>query len=229
MDQVPIGNKAPRPGHARQFWCPACRGLLENPLALTSGHVLLECMAVEGTSCPRFFCFIFCSGTRIREGIRSFIDECWAVGRSSASAHFLYVNGLDSKRSKIPVKDHLKRGASLSRLVKMWLDTWGEDAEAWDMFAAVCFLWFICARICRVVLPLLLCHIPPIYRQTVVDRVCWTGGFLDFPKYQVPIGLMSGTLQNLLCISVSLSVIGSLRSVCTRLYARDRGGDCSLE
>ena len=125
MDQVPIGNKAPRPGHARQFWCPACRGLLENPLALTSGHVLLECMAVEGTSCPRFFCFIFCSGTRIREGIRSFIDECWAVGRSSASAHFLYVNGLDSKRSKIPVKDHLKRGASLSRLVKMWLDTWG--------------------------------------------------------------------------------------------------------
>ena len=129
MDQVPIGNKAPRPGHARQFWCPACRGLLENPLALTSGHVLLECMAVEGTSCPRFFCFIFCSGTRIRKGIRSFIDECWAVGRSSASAHFLYVNGLDSKRSKIPVKDHLKRGASLSRLVKMWLDTWGEDIE----------------------------------------------------------------------------------------------------
>ena len=54
MDQVPIGNKAPRPGHARQFWCPACRGLLENPLALTSGHVLLECMAVEGT-CKEVF------------------------------------------------------------------------------------------------------------------------------------------------------------------------------
>ena len=181
------------------------------------------------SSCFCSPCFIICSGTRIREGIRSFIDECWAAGRSSKSAHFLYVNGLDAKRSKIPVKDHLNRGASLSRLVKMWLDTWGEDAEAWDMFAAVCFLWFICARICPVVLPLLLCHIPPIYRQTVVDRVCWTGGFLDFPKYQVPIGLLSGTLQNLLCISVSLSVIGSLRSVCTRLYARDRGGDCSLE
>ena len=49
MDQVPIGNKAPRLGYARQIWCPACRGLLVNPLALTSGHVLLECMVVEGT------------------------------------------------------------------------------------------------------------------------------------------------------------------------------------
>ena len=49
MDQVPLGNKAPRPGCARQIWCPACKGLLENPVALTSGHVLLECMVVEGT------------------------------------------------------------------------------------------------------------------------------------------------------------------------------------
>ena len=49
MDQVPLGNKTPRPGYARQIWCPACKGLLENPLALTSGHVLLECMVVEGT------------------------------------------------------------------------------------------------------------------------------------------------------------------------------------
>ena len=82
------------------------------------------------SSCFCSPCFIICSGTRIREGIRSFIDECWAAGRSSKSAHFLYVNGLDAKRSKIPIKDHLKRGASLSRLVKMWLDTWGEDTEA---------------------------------------------------------------------------------------------------
>ena len=49
MDQVPLGNKAPRPGYARQIWCPACRGLLEHPLLLTSGHVLLECMVVEGS------------------------------------------------------------------------------------------------------------------------------------------------------------------------------------
>ena len=51
MDQVPIGNKTTRPGYDRQIWCPACRGLLETPLALTSGHVLLECMVVEGTCC----------------------------------------------------------------------------------------------------------------------------------------------------------------------------------
>ena len=50
MDQVPLGNKTPRPGYGRQIWCPACRGLLQYPLALTSGHVLLECMVVEGTS-----------------------------------------------------------------------------------------------------------------------------------------------------------------------------------
>ena len=48
MDQVPLGNKTPRTGYARQVWCPACRGLLENPEALSSGHVLLECMVVEG-------------------------------------------------------------------------------------------------------------------------------------------------------------------------------------
>ena len=54
MDQVPIGNKAPRPGYARQLWCPACRGILETPLALTSGHVLLECMVVEGICSESF-------------------------------------------------------------------------------------------------------------------------------------------------------------------------------
>ena len=113
MDQVPLGNKMPRPGYARQFWCPACKGLLENPLALSTGHVLLECMAVEGT--------------RFREGIRLFLDECAAAGRSEKTAHYLYVNGFDPKRSKIPVHDHLKRGASLARLTNMWLSTWGVD------------------------------------------------------------------------------------------------------
>ena len=49
MDQPPLGNKAPRLGYARQIWCPGCRGLLENPLALMSGHVLLEWIVIEGT------------------------------------------------------------------------------------------------------------------------------------------------------------------------------------
>ena len=48
MDQVPLGHKTPRPGHARLVHCPACRGLQETPAVLTTGHVLLECMAVEG-------------------------------------------------------------------------------------------------------------------------------------------------------------------------------------
>ena len=62
----------------------------------------------------------------MREGIRSFLEECVLAGRSEKTAHYLFVNGLDSKGSKIPVKDHLKRGASLSRLVDMWLSTWGD-------------------------------------------------------------------------------------------------------
>ena len=50
MDQAPLGNKAPSlGGYAPQIWCPACRGLLQKPLALTSGHVFTECMVVEGT------------------------------------------------------------------------------------------------------------------------------------------------------------------------------------
>ena len=131
MDQVPLGNKVPRPGFARQLWCPACRGFVETPIALTSGHVLLECMAVEGTW-PEFFetlVFIFYSGTRMRECIRSFLDECEAAGRSQKSAHYLFVNGFDPKWAKISVKDHLKRGASLARLVDMWLSTWGHETD----------------------------------------------------------------------------------------------------
>ena len=133
MDQVPLGNKAPRPGFARQFWCPACKGLLVNPLALSSVHVLLECVAVEGI-CKRIFFNFFlsfaCSGTRFREGIRLFLDECATAGRSEKSAFFLYVNGFDPKRSKIPVRDHLKRGASLASLTDVWLSTWGAD-DSW--------------------------------------------------------------------------------------------------
>ena len=130
MDQVPLGNKMPRPGYARQFWCPACKGLLENPLALSTGHVLLECMAVEGTCSVNSFSFLTYSGTRFREGIRLFLDECAAAGRSEKTAHYLYVNGFDPKRLKIPVPDHLKRGASLARLTNMWLSTWANhDAK----------------------------------------------------------------------------------------------------
>ena len=107
--------------------------MLEVPLALSSGHVLLECMAVEGTCTESFYpsspvFVIICSGTRMREGIRSFLNDCKAAGRSEKSAHLLYVNGFDPRRSKIPVKDHLERGASLSRLVDMWLNTWGDNA-----------------------------------------------------------------------------------------------------
>ena len=66
-------------------------------------------------------------GARIREGIRAFIESCRAAGRSEKSAHFLYVNGFDPRRSRVPVQEHLKRGASLSRLTDVWLSTWGND------------------------------------------------------------------------------------------------------
>ena len=62
MDQVPLGHKAPRQGMARLIHCPACRGMLTSPLTLNSSHVLLECMAVEGTQpgvlCPVIYLFI---------------------------------------------------------------------------------------------------------------------------------------------------------------------------
>ena len=71
--------------------------------------------------------FEICSGTRIREGIRTFLDECAKAGKSEKSAHYLYVNGLDSEGLNVPVQIHLQRGASLSRLTDMWLSTWGEE------------------------------------------------------------------------------------------------------
>ena len=73
--------------------------------------------------------FTICSGTRIREGVRAFLDECAKAGRSEKTAHYLYVNGMDSKGEKLSVQVHLQRGASLSRLTDMWLNTWGEEEE----------------------------------------------------------------------------------------------------
>ena len=50
LDQVPLGHKRPRLGMARLVHCPACSGILETPLALSTRHVLLDCIAVEGIS-----------------------------------------------------------------------------------------------------------------------------------------------------------------------------------
>lgn len=113
MDQVPLGHKRPRLGMARLIHCPACRGLVEFPIALTSGHVFHECMAVEGT--------------RIREGIRDYTARCENAGRSKASTIFLYVNGMNPDGEVIHIKEHLLRGASLDILVKMWLFMWGQE------------------------------------------------------------------------------------------------------
>ena len=127
MDQVPLGNKRPRLGMARLVHCPACRGILETPLLLSSGHVLLNCIAVEGISytLPNIFnCWL---GTRIREGIRDFAVDCSNAGRSAASTHYLYVNGMSPVGEPIKTKEHLQRGKSLDNLTKMWLFTWGQD------------------------------------------------------------------------------------------------------
>ena len=86
-----------------------------HPLPLTSSHVLLECMVVEGT--------------RSREGIRAFIDECARAGRSEKSAHLLFVNGKDAQGADVSTRTHLERGAALSKLTDMWLSTWGDEME----------------------------------------------------------------------------------------------------
>ena len=80
--------------------------------------------------------FTNCPGTRIREGVRAFLNECAEVGRSEKTAHYLYVNGMDSKGVKLSVQVHLQRGASLSRLTDMWLSTWGaeEESDGWSLF-----------------------------------------------------------------------------------------------
>ena len=110
MDQVPLGNKRPRLGMARLVHCPACRGILETPLPLSSGHVLLDCIAVEGISytLPNIFnCWL---GTRIREGIRDFAVDCSNAGRSAASTHYLYVNGMSPVGEPVETKEHMQRG-----------------------------------------------------------------------------------------------------------------------
>ena len=63
----------------------------------------------------------------MREGIRFFLEECAAAGKSQATAHYLFVNGMDPRGCRVSIKDHLKRGASLSRLIDFWLSTWGDD------------------------------------------------------------------------------------------------------
>ena len=92
----------------------------------------MECMVVEGTCTGNlgdfaFPFFTFCPGTRVREGIRDFLEECAKAGRSEKSAHFLFVNGMDCVGGEVPDHVHLQRGASLSRLTDIWLSTWGEE------------------------------------------------------------------------------------------------------
>ena len=65
----------------------------------------------------------------MREGIRSFLDDCVAAGRSEKTAHYLFVNGFDANKSRVPVREHLMRGAALSRLTEIWLSSWGNEVE----------------------------------------------------------------------------------------------------
>lgn len=58
------------------------------------------------------------------EGIRSFLDESAAAGRSERTSQSLFVNGF-ANQSTVPIKEHLKRGAILSKLMGG-----GEDSEA---------------------------------------------------------------------------------------------------
>ena len=144
MDQPHLGHKLPRPGYSRLglylpchlngpsnrygisplfcsflsilltlrlSWCPACFGNL-----LTSRHVLQDCVAVEEV--------------RVREGIRTFLNDCKIAGRSSATAYRLYVTGEDAFGSKIATEEHLQRGGCLSRLTDEWLDLW-ESVTEW--------------------------------------------------------------------------------------------------
>ena len=112
-------------------WCPVCRSLLEHPVALSSSHVLQECVRVEGTWRSTILSTKFSSppqsvypGTRDQEGIGAFLTECEDAGRSLTTAHYLYVNGQIAEGIKISVQDHLRRGASLIRLTDAWLELW---------------------------------------------------------------------------------------------------------
>ena len=110
MDQPDLGHKKPRQDGVRHATCPACAGMVETPVTLTSRHVLMDCMAVEAV--------------RMKEGIRAFFVDCRAAGRSDATAYAYYVTGKDCSGGAVPVVGHLQRGASLARLQERWLATW---------------------------------------------------------------------------------------------------------
>ena len=83
---------------------------LQYPLFLLSRHVLEDCMAVEAC--------------RVREGIRAFLSACRGAGWSRAASFRFYVTGRDKDGLEIAKKDHLLRGASLTRLTDAWLNVW---------------------------------------------------------------------------------------------------------
>ena len=126
MDQPFLGHKAPRPGRARLYWCPACwtsvGPTLFKAFNFTSDpffnvkprHVLESCPAVNLK--------------REELGIKAFLDGCLQAGRSMATAFKLFILGLDEDRKKVDLETHMKRGASLHELTEAWLSTW-EDPE----------------------------------------------------------------------------------------------------
>ena len=130
MDQPFLGNKAPRPGRERLFWCPAC-WTPSGPSAVLNSrhkftkypldfytylrHVLSSCAAVEVT--------------RAALGIRVFLDDCFQAGRSSATAFKYYILGCDKSGNRIDLSSHLKRGSSLNELTETWLSTWEDTVN----------------------------------------------------------------------------------------------------
>ena len=67
------------------------------------------------------------SPVRDSEGITSFFESCKEAGLGKTASYSAFVMGKDSKGVQIPVKEHLTRGGTLSRLTDAWLATWEEN------------------------------------------------------------------------------------------------------
>lgn len=129
MDQPYLGNKAPRPGRERLFWCPACWTANGPAATLSSRHIfILELL--DNVQCRHVL--ESCSAVRMtREalGIQAFLDDCLHAGRSRASSYKFYILGLDKNGDKIDLALYLKRGACLQELTDAWLATWEDPVN----------------------------------------------------------------------------------------------------
>ena len=105
LSSAGLGDRVPRPGHAREKFCPLCNKKLDEY------HVIVACQDLKSH--------------RRTTSVQSFLIQCRIKGMPAERAYLMFVNGLDSNGKEVATSVHLQRGKELMELKKQYLNLAG--------------------------------------------------------------------------------------------------------